>query len=161
MESEADAEPEADTESDSEMIPEIRPKRRGPTWKRKPEIIPERRPPNKYTHPYQQDTDKDNHPTLQQWTDSEEERHDQKNDSLDMPRMNQDIKMWKTYGEKFTGRVIKLGKGQFKIREHETSAKIWIELEKLNFWDYLDEDKICPKFNRSDGNPSLIALRTI
>ena len=69
--------------------------------------------------------------------------------------------MWNTYGEKFSGRVIKLGRDQFKLIEHETSAEIWIELEKLNYWDYLEEDEICPKFNRSDGNPSLIALRTI
>jgi len=142
------------------MTPEIRPKRRGPTRKRKPEIIPEIRPPKKYTHPYQQDTDEDNHPTLQQWTDSEE-RHDRKNNGLDMPRIDQDIDMWNTYGEKFSGRVIKLGKGQFKIKEHETSAEVWIELEKLIFWDYCEGNNFSPKFSRLDGNPSMIVLRTI
>ena len=108
----------------------------------------------------QPETEEDNIPTLQQWTD-DEERHDRKNDSLDMPRINQDINMWNTYGEKFSGRVIKLGKNQFKIREHETSAEIWIELERLNYWDYVEEEEFCPKFNRSDGNPSLVVMRTI
>jgi len=148
---------EADAESESEIIPEIRPRRRGPTRKRKPEIIPEIRPKKQVR---QQETDDDNHPTLQQWTD-EEERHDRKNNALDMPRINQDINMWNTYGEKFSGRVVKLGKGQFKIKEHETSAEVWIELEKLNFWDYCEGNNFCPKFSRSDGNPSMIVLRTI
>jgi len=78
-----------------------------------------------------------------------------------MPRINQDINMWNTYGEKFSGRVIRLGKNQFKIKEHETSAEVWIELEKLNYWDYCEGNDFCPKFNRSDGNPSMIVLRTI
>jgi len=148
---------EADAESEAEIIPEIQPRRRGPTRKRKPEIIPEIRPRKRRQ---ELETDDDNLPTLQQWTD-EEERHDRKNNALDMPRINQDVNMWNTYGEKFSGRVIKLGKGQFKIKEHETSAEVWIELEKLNFWDYCEGNNFCPKFSRSDGNPSMIVLRTI
>jgi len=77
-----------------------------------------------------------------------------------MLRVNAKIDMWNNYGKKFSWYVIKLGKQQFKIREHKTNAEIWIELEKLNYWDYLESEEV-PKVNRSDGNPSLIALRTI
>jgi hypothetical protein len=148
---------EADAESETEIIPEIRPRRRGPIRKRKAEIIPEIIPKQKNLI---LDTDDDNLPTLQQWTDNED-RYDRKIEPLNMPKINQDIDCWNTYGEKFSGRVIKLGKRQFKIREHETSADVWIELDKLNYWDYCEGTDFCPIFKRSDGNPSMIVLRTI
>jgi len=148
---------EADAETETEIIPELQPTRRGPKRKKKVEIIPEIIPKSKSPI---LDTDDDMEPREMQWTD-DEERHDRKNNALNMPILNQDIDCWNLYGEKFSGRVIKLGKGQFKIKEHETSAAVWVELEKLNFWDYCEGDDFCPKWNRTDGNPSMVVLRTI
>jgi hypothetical protein len=142
-------------EGEVEIIPEIRPTRRGPVRKRKAEIIPEIQP----RKPPRITSEEDSRPTLQQWTDSEEERHDVKNPALDMPRINQYIDMWNLHGEKFSGKVVQLGKEQFKIIELGTNVKIWIELDKLNYWDYPDKPPQPP--DKPVGKLSKIACKTI
>ena len=97
---------------------------------------------------------------MQQWTDSEEERHDVKRATLHMPRIGQFIDMWNLQGEKFLGKVVQLGKEQFKILELGTNVKIWIELEKLNYWDYCPDEPPQPP-DKSVGKLSKIALNTI
>jgi transposase InsO family protein len=149
-------ESEHESETEDEIIPEIRPTRRGPKRRKKPEIIPEIRP----RKIYRQEEEDSTTPYLDQWTDDEADAKKTKNPCLTLPRITGNIDMWNTYGEKFSGTVIKVGKRKFKIREHGTNAELWIELEKLNYWDYCESQEV-PKVNRSDGNASLFALRTI
>jgi hypothetical protein len=144
-------------EIEDEIIPEIQPRKRGPKRRKKPEIIPEIIP--RKISREEEETDS-TIPYLDQWTDDEADAKKIKNPSLTLPRIEGNIDMWNTYGEKFSGKVIKVGKRKFKIREHETGAELWIELEKLNYWDYCESQEV-PKVNRTDGNPSLFALRTI
>jgi len=48
---------------------------------------------------------------------------------------------------------------QFKILEHETSAKIWVDLKKINYWDYTDEPN--PMMDdKLDGIPSGMILQS-
>ena len=100
-------------------------------------------------------------PSLEQWSDDDEEEFGkEKNAKLGRPRIGYMIEIWNNLGEKFGGKVLKLGKKQFKLRENLTGAEIWIELERLNYWDYSSKQDV-PKYDSSDGNPSPIALRTI
>jgi len=52
--------------------------------------------------------------------------------------------MWNNWGEKFSGFVVQLhrkNRTQFKIQEIQpegTTAAIWVDLRKLNFWEYGD-----------------------
>ncbi len=65
--------------------------------------------PLKQVKPFPSETDSAAEPTLQQWTD-EEEQHLTKIEGLGMPRLGEKIDMWNNYGEKFSGKVVKLGK---------------------------------------------------
>jgi len=147
-----------DEEGELEIIPEIRPTRRGPVRKRKPEIIPEIQP-RKSSKIIPSD-DEPGPPFEDQWTDSEEEKHRVKSDNLSMPRIGGFVDMWNLHGEKFSGKVVQLGKRQFKILELGSNAKIWIELEKLNYWDYCLNQNPQPP-DKSVGKISQVALNTI
>jgi len=160
---EVESDTEDEVESEAEIIPEIQPRTRGPRRKRKPEIIPEIRPKKSKSVP--PETDSAAEPTLEQWTDEDEQhRHLTKIEGLGMPRLGELIDMWNNYGEKFSGKVIKLGKGQFKIEEVGTLAKTWIELSRLNYWDYegyYPDKRKPPNIKNPDGNPSQAMLNTI
>ena len=55
-----------------------------------------------------------------------------------MPVITEHIDMWNLWGEKFSGLVTVIDwDGEcFKIQEHGTNADIWVELDRLNYWDY-------------------------
>ena len=48
------------------------------------------------------------------------------------------VDMWNIWGEKFSGMVTHHGrkKTRFRILEHETLADVWVDLDKLNYWEY-------------------------
>ena len=137
----------ASEDSDTEIIEEIQPRRRGPKRKKKIEIIPEiseksvvreskRRPEPETT---------DDEITPEMWTDDEDQSRYIKNPCLTRPKLHEHIRAWNTYGEEYSGEVIQhhaWKKREFKMREHETSAKIWVDLNKMNQWKYIDKPEL-------------------
>ena len=53
-----------------------------------------------------------------------------------MPKKGGIIDMRNEHGEKFSGKVIQVRKNHFMIIELETRARAWIDLKRLNFWEY-------------------------
>jgi len=96
------------------------------------------------------------------WTEDEDQDHTTQNSSLTKPKKFQHIDAWNQYGEKFIGKVIQhhgKNKTQFKILEHDTAAKIWVDLKKINYWDYTSKPN--PKEDdRQDGIPSGMILQS-
>jgi hypothetical protein len=130
--------------SDTEIIDEIMPRRRGPRRKKKPEIIPEIlekkvvRTSKRQAEP--EETDDEITPEI--WSEDEDANHHRKIQNLSRPKLGENIKAWNVYGEEFSGKVIKhhaWRKREFKIREHGTSAKLWVDLNKLNLWQYTEK----------------------
>jgi len=96
------------------------------------------------------------------WTEDEDQEHTTQNSSLSIPKLFQHIDAWNQYGEKFSGMVIQLhGKNrtQFKILEHETSAEIWVDLKKINYWDYTSQPNQ-KEDDRHNGIPSGMILQS-
>jgi len=134
-----------ESESETETIQEIQPRRRGPKRKKKTEIIPEI-PEKKVIREEKskrKDTE-DNKKTREIWSDCEEDKRETQNHNLVRPGINSYINMWNNWGEKFSGYVVQLhgkNKTQFKIQEIQpegTIAEIWVDLRKLNSWEYED-----------------------
>jgi len=128
-------------ESDMEIIKEIIPRKRGPKRKKKTEIIPEisEKKVVKDSKRWEVEEEEDQQPTLEIWSEDEDlSREMNKCLCLTMPILGEHIVMWNLWGEKFSGRVMKIRKKktQFKIEEHGTDATTWVELDKLNFWEY-------------------------
>ena len=137
-----------DDESDTEVIAEIQPRRRVPKRK-KMEIIPEISEKkvvreSKRRQAAEPETT-DDEITPQMWTDDEDQSRFTKNPKLTRPVLHGDIRAWNTHGEQFTGEVIQHWSQrphQFKIREHETAAEMWVDLNKINQWRYMKKPKI-------------------
>jgi len=128
-------------ESDMEIIPEIRPRKRGRPRKQKeiiPEISEKKVVREEKRKRMEKEEDEPEEPTEQLWSEDEDETHKKKNHKLTLPNLFKHIKMWNTYGEKFSGQVIAQGKNgkKFRIQEHGTLADLWISLDRLNYWDY-------------------------
>jgi hypothetical protein len=166
QDSDTDTEPEGKTESEEETIPEIRPTRRGPKRKKKAEIIPEisafkiKKP--KSTEKYIEGT-----PLPDLWTEDEKEDYTKKVEFLTMPKKGVYIKMWNLKGEKFSGKVIQCRKTHFFIIETGTNHRAWIDLNRLNYWEYLHDEEI-PAENINQGengnqstSPSLMMLESM
>jgi hypothetical protein len=136
--------------SDTEIIEEIKPRRRGPKRKKKIEIIPEI-PEKKVVRrskrrAMQEETDDEI--TQEVWSEDEDMSHMRKNNKLTKPKLNYHIRAWNTFGEEFSGEVIDLkpkSKTTFKIREHETSVELCVDLNKINQWEYIAEPKLDDK----------------
>jgi hypothetical protein len=131
--------------SDTEIIDEIIPRRRGPIRKRKPEIIPEI-PEKKVVRTSKrraaeiEETDDEITPEI--WSEDEDANHHRKIQNLTRPKLGENIRAWNTYGEEFSGEVIQhhaWRKREFKIREHGTLAELWVDMNKLNLWQYVDK----------------------
>ncbi len=94
------------------------------------------------------------------WSENEETTHLRKNQNLTRPKFGENIKAWNEYGEEFSGTVIQhhaWRKREFKIREHGTSAELWVDLNKLNLWQYIE--KLNPEDEGDNlGYPSLNLL---
>jgi hypothetical protein len=129
-------------DSDTEIIDEIQPRRRGPKRKKKAEIIPEiseKKVVRESKRRLEPETT-DDEITLEMWTDDEDQSRYRKNPSLTIPKLHEHIRAWNTYGEQYSGEVIQHWSqrpNQFKIKEHETSAEMWVDLNKINQWRYM------------------------
>jgi len=137
---------ESQENSDTEVIEEIKPRRRGPKRKKKIEIIseiPEKKVVRRSKRrAFQEETDDEI--TQEMWSEDEERSHMRKNNKLTKPKLNCHIRAWNTYGEEFSGEVIDLkprSKTIFKIREHETSVELCVDLEKINQWEYISDPR--------------------
>ncbi len=134
-----------DEDSDTEIITEIRPKRRGPKRK-KLEIIPEivetrivRQ--EKRSRQAQHENNQQEQPTREPWSE-DEEKHTTKNPYLTRPKRWKHVNMWNLWGEKFSGCVLDVEKGnrkRFRIQEHGTLAVLGIDLDNLNYWEYTNK----------------------
>jgi len=82
--------------------------------------------------------------------------HKTQNKYLIRPPLFSNIDMWNQYGEKFSGLVLTYHgrhSNSFKIQEHETQADIWVDLRRLNYWEFTDgKTKILHQI--PDGTPS-------
>jgi len=102
----------------------------------------------------------DNEITPEIWSEDEETNHHIKNQSLTRPKLGENIKAWNMYGEEFSGEVIQYWnkrKNQFKIREHGTLAELWVDLNKLNLWQYVNKPNSEDEGDKL-GYPSLSLL---
>jgi len=135
--------PRQDSETDEEeIIPEIRPRTRGPRWKKKAENIQE-------IHPRR--ITRSTKPTINE-SDTEELRDEvwsedetmgaKKNTKLTMPRVGGFIESWDLDGKRFTGKVIQVRTNMFEIRESTTEARKWIDLRRINTWEYINENEV-------------------
>jgi len=130
-----------ETESETEIIPEIIPRRRGRPRKKKEIIqeIPEKQVvrEEKRRRKNSEETEPEP-PTREIWSEDENELHTIRNKNLTLPLRFHHIDMWNNWAEKFSGYVTDHSKNglRFKIQEHETKAQIWVELKKLNYWEY-------------------------
>jgi len=144
-----------ESESETEVIQEIQPRRRGPKRKRKTEVIPEI--PEKQVIREEKNTRKteeEDKKTWEIWSDCEEDQCRIQNHDLTLPRTHSYINMWNNWGEKFSGFVVQLhrkNRTQFKIQEIQPEgikAETWVDLRKLNYWEYgeppnLEEIALC------------------
>jgi len=82
----------------------------------------------------------------------------EKNKCLSMPILGEHIDMWNLWGEKFSGQVekIKKSKPHFRIKEHGTDVNVWVELDKLNFWEYTRPPDPKKRLD-TNGKPSMRA----
>jgi hypothetical protein len=131
---------EQEDELDTEIIPVIIPKKRGRPRKKK-EIIPEipERIVVREEKRRQRHIEENEEPTREVWSeDEEEEIHMTKNKWLTLPMTVSHVNMWNLWGEKFSGYVSHHDRknNSFRILEHGTKADIWVELDKLNYWEY-------------------------
>jgi hypothetical protein len=152
--------------SDTEVIDEILPRRRGPRRKRKIEIIPEIpekkvvRTSKRRAAAAAQLEETDDEITLERWSEDEDTARFRKNLKLTRPKLGEYIRAWNRFGEEFRGEAIQYWSqrpNQFKIREHGTSAELWVDLNNLNQWEYIE----IPSSDEEDDNlgyPSLYLL---
>jgi hypothetical protein len=152
--------------SDTEVIDEILPRRRGPRRKRKIEIIPEI-PEKKVVRTSKrraaaaallEETDDEITPEI--WSEDEDTTHLRKNLHLTKPKLGEHIRAWNKFGEEFSGEAIKYWSqrpNQFKIREHGTSAELWVDLNNLNHWEYIEKPSSDDEGDNL-GYPSLYLL---
>ena len=76
-----------------------------------------------------EDTDKEITPEI--WTEDEDQSRHKKNLNLTRPKLHEHIRAWNTYGDEYSGEIIQhhaWKKREFKMREHETLAEIWVDL---------------------------------
>ena len=90
-----------------------------------------------------EDYETDTTPSLEVWTD--EDSHippgSIKIDNMTRPERYEWIKLWNEHKEKFTGKVTSYRKSNpnnFYIILAGTNVGQWIDLNKLNFWEYCD-----------------------
>ena len=136
--------------SDTEIIEEIKPRRRGPKRKKKIEIIPEIPEKKVVRRSKRRAMQEETYDEITQevWSEDEDMSHMRKNNKLTKPKLNCHIRAWNTFGEEFSGKIIDLkpkSKTTFKIREHETSVELCVDLNKINQWEYIEEPKIGDK----------------
>jgi len=101
-------------------------------------------------------------PTREVWSEDEDEMHTIRNKYLTLPLRFTHVDMWNNWGEKFSGFVSDHGKNgmKFKIQEHETKAELWVELKKLNYWEYTSPPDSGGISYYSEGIPSIQAQVT-
>jgi len=105
-----------------------------------------------------EETDDEINPEI--WSEDESTNHHIKNQNLTKPKLGEHIRAWNTFGEEFSGEVTQYWSqrpNQFKIKEHGTSAKLWVDLKNLNLWEYIEK----PSSDSEDDNlgyPSLYLL---
>ena len=145
METISDGEPDPDADL-IEIIPEIIPRYRSQHRSDKEWIIPEISEREvvrmmKAREPY--DSGSEDPPTLEVWTDDEAYNPPGsiKITNLTRPARYEWIDAWNEYGEKFTGKVTgyrKTNPNHFYIILTGTGVGQWIDLDKLNLWEYCD-----------------------
>ena len=69
--------------------------------------------------------------------------------------------MWNEKGEKFSGKVIQCRKKHFFIIESGTNHRAWVDLARLNYWEYRDNEEIpaehpCTGEIHGQSGPSLM-----
>jgi hypothetical protein len=150
---------EEEDESDTEVIPVRIPTRRGPKRKKKEIIkeISEKRVvrENKRKH-REEEEDKEKY-TMEFWSDDEDDRYKKQNTCMTRPPLHSHIDMWNSYGEKFSGFVAQhhgRHRNSFRIQELGTNADIWVDLRKLNYWEYQGTKNPKVIYLISDGIPS-------
>ncbi len=79
------------------------------------------------------------------WSEDEDQSRLIKNPCLTRPKLHEHIRAWNTHGEQYSGEIIQhhaWKKREFKIKEHETAAELWVDLNKMNQWEYIDNPRI-------------------
>jgi len=79
------------------------------------------------------------------------------NTCMTRPPLHSHIDMWNNYGEKFSGFVAQhhgRHRNSFRIQELGTNADIWVDLRKLNYWEYQGTKHPKVLHLISDGIPS-------
>ena len=102
-------------------------------------------------------------PTKEAWSEDEDGLHLTKNPCLTRPRRWKHVNMWNRWGEKFSGCVLDVEKGnkkKFRIQEHETMAVLGIDLDNLNYWEYTNPPETGGLSLKPEGEPSNQALMT-
>jgi transposase InsO family protein len=146
LEEDSEGEEEDETEL-TEIIPEIIPRYRSKHRSDKEWIIPEisEREVVKMMKAQEplEDSETDNTPRLEVWTD--EDNHippgSIKIDNLPRPARYEWIELCNEHGEKFQGKVTgyrKTNPNFFYIILAGTNIGQWIDLNKLNYWEYCD-----------------------
>jgi len=144
---EDDSDGEVDPDADLiEIIPEIIPRYRSQHRSDKEWIIPEISEREvvrmmKAREPY--NSGSEDPPTMEVWTD--EDAHNPPGSinitNLPRPARYEWIELWNEHGEKFTGKVTgyrKTNQNHFYIILAGTGLGQWIDLDKLNYWEYCD-----------------------
>jgi hypothetical protein len=146
---------EKEDESDTEIIQERIPSKRGPKRKKKEIIkeIPEKQVVRESKRKCRGEEKEEK--TKEPWSEDEEDMHKIQNTCMTRPPMHSHIDMWNQYGEKFSGFVAQhhgRHSNSFRIQEHETNADIWVDLRRLNYWEYSRLKRTL--YLSSDGTPS-------
>ena len=135
------------TETDhDEIIPEIVPRTRSTFRSDKEWIIPEiseREVVRMFkTLEADADSETDNEPHIEVWTDEESRSvpGSKKIPNLPRPARYEWIEVWNEHGEKFTGRVTGFRKTNPRLFYLMLGPNVgqWIDLERLNYWDYCE-----------------------
>ncbi len=89
------------------------------------------------------DSETDNRPTIEVWSDdnSSNKPGARKIPNLLRPARYEWIEVWNEYWEKFTGKVTgfrKTNPNLFYLNLTGSDVGQWIDLNRLNYWDYCD-----------------------
>ena len=126
---------EDEDESDTEVIPELKPRSRGPKRKRKTEIIPEISERRVVRDSKRRDdpevTDKEI--TQEVWSEDEDQSRYRKNPSLSLPKLHEHIRAWNNYGEEFSGKVIQHWKNR-RINSRSGNT----QLQPSSGWNWIN-----------------------
>jgi len=99
--------------------------------------------------------------TKELWSEDKDVMYKTQNTCMTRPPMHSHIDMWNQYGEKFSGFVAQhhgRHSNSFRIQELGTNADIWVDLRRLNYWEYSRTKNPRILYLSSDGTPSSQAL---